>query len=227
MTSRLETIGNGEERDALKREVYFPTYIYYKDLSGHEDLNATLKASIYEERNRDREGIVRSNVKATGTWHSGLGLADHPKFEPLTKQVTSMASEIFNSLGYHSDWQPRIDNMWANIAPHMGFNRAHTHPKSLWSGVYYVQASEASGQIFFTEPRNQALVLSPVYDRPLEERPETWSEVYFMPIEGRMLLFPAWLVHQTEPNMNKAYGPAGDRISISFNISQIRAVPRE
>jgi uncharacterized protein (TIGR02466 family) len=32
--------------------------------------------------------------------------------------------------------------MWANINPPGGYNRAHTHPNSLWSGVYYVKDSK-------------------------------------------------------------------------------------
>jgi uncharacterized protein (TIGR02466 family) len=49
-----------------------------------------------------------------------------------------------------------------------------------------------------------------------------WSEVYFEPIEGRLLLFPAWLQHEVEPNLSEESGPAGDRISVSFNLFQQR-----
>lgn len=49
-----------------------------------------------------------------------------------------------------------------------------------------------------------------------------WTEVYFEPIEGRLLLFPSWLMHEVEPNLAAETGDAGDRISISFNIMQRR-----
>jgi uncharacterized protein (TIGR02466 family) len=46
--------------------------------------------------------------------------------------------------------------------------------------------------------------------------------VYYEPLEGRLLLFPAWLQHEVEPNLAEQDGPAGDRISVSFNLFQQR-----
>ena len=37
-----------------------------------------------------------------------------------------------------------------------------------------------------------------------------------------MILFPGWLMHEVEPNMSELEGPAGDRISVSFNLFQRR-----
>ena len=49
-----------------------------------------------------------------------------------------------------------------------------------------------------------------------------WTEVYFEPVEGRLILFPAWLSHEVEPNLSDAEGDAAVRISISFNLFQRR-----
>ena len=32
-----------------------------------------------------------------------------------------------------------LGNMWANVNPPGGYNRAHIHPNCTWSGVYYVK----------------------------------------------------------------------------------------
>ena len=63
-------------------------------------------------------------------------------------------------------------------------------------------------------------MLSVRYAPGTTRKPEVWSEVHYQPIEGRIILFPAWLLHEVEPNVSEKEGPEGDRISISFNIVQ-------
>jgi uncharacterized protein (TIGR02466 family) len=43
--------------------------------------------------------------------------------------------------------------MWANINPPGGFNRAHIHPNSLWSGVYYVKTPKNCGHLKVRRPK--------------------------------------------------------------------------
>ena len=115
---------------------------------------------------------------------------------------------------------PVISNMWANVSPRYAFNRVHTHPGSAWSGVYYVHAPEHSGKIYFQDPRPQAQVYNVRYKTDAPRKREVWSEVFYEPIVGRLILFPAWLQHEVQPNLSELEGEAGERISISFNIHQ-------
>lgn len=211
---------DGSETPSLTRESFFPTLVYYRDLPGAAGLNAAIKPHIYDWREQDAEGIVRSNVKRVGSWHSTLDMALKPEYRPLVDQIVAYAGVIFDDLGYDPAFEPFIDNMWANLNPRYGYNRGHTHPNVLWSGVYYVQSNEASGRIIFIDPRAQAHVLEPRYAPSEKRKAEAWSEVYYQPVEGRIILFPAWLQHEVEPNLSDAEGPAGDRISVSFNIGQ-------
>lgn len=204
----------------LKRELYFPTSIYYEDLPGAHELNQALKPPIYALRSADPEGIVRSNVKRVGAWHSRLDLHQQGEYRPLTASILAAARKICDDLGYDPAYELVFDNMWANINPRYGYNRSHVHPNVLWSGVYYVQCPPDSGRIFFTDPRPQVLIAAARYAPNAPRKPEAWSEVYFEPTEGRLILFPAWLAHEVEPNMSDEEGPGGDRISISFNLRQ-------
>ncbi len=206
----------------LIKEVYFPTPIYFKDLSDVEELNQTVKQGIYAWRDQDIEGIVRSNVTQVRSWHSQLDMNRREEFQELTSRIVDVVQKIFDAEGYDPAFMAKCDNMWANISSKYGYNRNHTHPGVLWSGVYYVQASAESGRIFFSDPRPQAQVIRPRLDPDNPRRSNAWTEVYFHPIEGRLILFPAWLVHEVEPNMTDAEGPAADRISVSFNFFQQR-----
>jgi len=206
----------------LVAEAYFPTLIFFSDLPDGPALNVSIKPAIYALRDADPEGIIRSNVAQAGSWHSSLDLADRPAFAGLVREIQAHAETLFAEIGYDPAFGPRIINMWANIHPRHGFNRSHTHPNVLWSGVYYVQSPPRAGRIIFRDPRAQAVASRAIYrsDRPTP--PNGWSEVYYEPIEARLLLFPAWLEHEVEPNMSEWPSPAGDRISISFNVIQAR-----
>ena len=196
--------------------------IFYRDLSEAAALNAAIKPEIYRWRQDDEAGIVRSNVKKVGSWHSALDMAERQEYRGLVEQILSCAQTVFDDLGYDPAFEPVISNMWANVSPKYGYNRNHVHPNVLWSGVYYVQSSPDSGRIFFTDPRYQAQMFSPRYAPEEDRKPEVWSEVYYQPIEGRMIFFPAWLMHEVEPNLSDSEGAAGDRISVSFNVNQRR-----
>ena len=104
--------------------------------------------------------------------------------------------------------------MWSNINPPGGYIRPHLHPNSHFSGVYYIKAPKNSGQIVFNEPRAAAHMVMP---RRKEGQPPShlWSEVRVDPLEGRIIIFPAWLWHCVEPNESNDI-----RISVSFNFIQ-------
>lgn len=213
---------DGQLGTTLVREAYFPTLIFFGDLANGAELNETIKPAIYAWREAEPAGIVRSNVAQAGSWHSSLDMDSKPEFAMLTREIQARAEQLFAELGYDSAFGPAFSNMWVNIHPRHGFNRSHTHPNALWSGVYYVQAPAGAGRILFGDPRAQALADRPAFrgDRPVP--PLGWTEVHYEPIEGRILFFPAWLRHEVEPNLATAEGRAGDRISVSFNFVQRR-----
>ncbi|OED44621.1 hypothetical protein AB833_01125 [Chromatiales bacterium (ex Bugula neritina AB1)] len=204
----------------LFHEQYFPTSIFYTDLAESAALNLELVRHIYAWKSEDPEGIVRSNFKQAGSWHSQLDMHEKPQFSALTDQIIKAAVEVFSGMNYDMDFAPVIDNMWANINPRYGYNRSHSHPDTLWSGVYYIQAPENCGRISFNDPRSQAQVYTPRMGANANTDSSSWSEVYYGPIPGRLILFPGWLVHEVEPNLSTLEGDAGNRISVSFNIYQ-------
>ena len=205
----------------MSKDAFFATPIYFTDVLDSEKLNGKLIADIRTWRRQDPEGTVRSNVAQAGAWHSATDMHMRPEFDPLTLEIFEMVQGIYDELGYDPEFEPVCDSMWANINSRHAYNRHHTHPHALWSGVYYVQAPDDCGLLYFTDPRPQTQVLTPYFD-PRRRHPDTWNEVFYQPLAGRLIVFPAWLVHAVHPNLSNEQGEAAERISVSFNFYQIR-----
>jgi uncharacterized protein (TIGR02466 family) len=205
----------------MGRDLFFPTPIYYTDLGDAAAINALIKPLIYRWRRDDPIGELRTNEPDAGGWHSRTQMHLKRAFDPLTAHIFEFVHGVFTSQGYDADFEPACDSMWANINPRLASNRHHTHPHALWSGVYYVQTPPECGQLYFSDPRSQTQIMPPYYD--LQHRPaNTWHEVHYQPIEGRLVVFPAWLPHAVQPNMTRLVDAQGDRISVSFNFHQRR-----
>ena len=233
----------------MARDWFFPTPVYRTDLARSDDLNARLATDIRAWRERDPDGTFRSNVPQLGGWHSATDMHLRPEFTELTLEIFELIHGVFADQGYDRAYEPVCDSMWANVNPRGAFNRHHTHPHALWSGVYYVRTPDDCGLLCLTDPRPQAHVITPYFD-PKRRSAHTWAEAYYQPVAGRLVAFPGWLVHSTHPNMASA-GPervedrdgpaprngmarddrvegreesslADERISISFNFRQRR-----
>ena len=203
------------------RTLYFPTPIYsFTMFDDAETMNEDLLALIYAERERDTKGLERSNFRSLGGWHSHNNLHKLPEFEILTRHIQTVTEGISNDLGYHPDYYLNIGTMWSIINAPGSSNRAHIHPDCLWSGVYYVHVPENSGDIEFTDPRTQHLMRTPKYIPNKRKLRECMTKVRISPMAGKMVIFPSWLYHAVHPNLSTRAGRLGERVIISFNLSQ-------
>ena len=207
------------KKDEIYREDWFPTNIFWVDHPTADKTNSRLKKDINKWHDRDTKGIVRSNSLG---WHSAVDMHHRTEYNHFTKWLFAKVNEVFLHQGYDPRAEAHCDNMWANINKRYSHNRNHTHPGCLWSGVYYIQAPKDSGRIWFTDPRGEAHMLVPRYEN--QRSSNTWREVFYEPIAGRLIIFPSWLMHEVEPNLNKEYEDENDtrgwRYSISFNLGQ-------
>jgi len=123
-----------------------------------------------------------------------------------------MQEEIFNN--EHLDRSSRLGNMWANINPPGGMNQPHIHPNALFSGVYYIKSPVKSGRLKIYDPRPGVQFIMPIR-KPGNPGKDLWREANIDPVEGRIIMFPAWLWHAVEENQSNDI-----RISVSFNFIQ-------
>ena len=211
---------NSASDQRVIKELFFPTPIYFVDLENSAELNVFLKNRIYSWRDADQTGIQRSNVRSLGSWHSGTVMNQRPEYRLFVNKVTAALNVVYQDQLYSTAHTAHCLNMWANINPRGGYNRSHTHPGSLWSGVYYVQAPPDCGRVVFQDPRAQAQVMQAHQNSAAKATGEHWAEVFHQAVEGRLILFPSWLRHEVEPNHSALTDRRGDRISISFNYGQ-------
>jgi len=191
----------------MHRELFFPTPVYIANIND-QNLNQQLEQDIIAWANRDK-GLSRTNVKG---WHSTTNMNELPEYKKLVDLLYEAQRIIYQQ--EHLDSEPFLGNMWANINPPGAMNRAHVHPNSLWSGVYYVKAPKNSGHLKIDDPRAAASMSRP-RQKSGAQPSRLWREAHFEPIAGRLIMFPAWLTHCVDPNKSNE-----NRISVSFNFMQ-------
>ena len=205
------------DKRPFTREMFFATPIFFKDLPNSKELNKNLLRHIKQWKKRDEKGIKRSNSLG---WHSAVDMHNRKEYNPLTEELFKMQHEIFEAEGYNKNTEPVCDNMWANVNYKYSHNKNHVHPGAQWSGVYYIQTPKDCGHIWFTDPCGQRHIDMPIMEPKKEKPVHYWREVHYQPIEGRLIMFPAWLVHEVAPNLSKLKGDKHWRISVSFNFKQ-------
>ena len=191
----------------MHRELLFPTPVYIADIK-HPTLNQELERDIVAWSKQDK-GIVRTNVQG---WHSTTNMHERPEFKKLVNMLYDCQKTVYEQEYYESE--PYLGNMWANINPPGGSNRAHQHPNSLWSGVYWIKTPKNCGELKIDDPRSVACMTRP-RQKDTKKPDRLWRETHYEPIAGRCIMFPSWLMHCVDPNNSNDI-----RISVSFNFLQ-------
>ena len=190
-------------------EYHFPTPIYIKEIPNAVELNHYLEKQILRWNKEDPKGHNRTNING---WHSTTDMNKKKEYNPLMQELFAMQYEIFKK--EFLTLKPVLGNMWANINYPGGYNRPHLHPNSLFSGVYWIKAPENSGNLMLYDPRPGVHTTMP--DRKKGKLPSAvWREVHYKPRAGMIIMFPAWLWHEVQPNRSQDI-----RISVSFNFLQ-------
>ncbi len=116
-----------------------------------------------------------------------------------------------------------LRGIWFQIANGGAHHDVHTHGNCSWSGVYCVQADDASSRCadpVYGHANGVTRFYGPYFNH-LGGAFNDFGNVYlqhphadFEPLPGRLIVFPSWLGHQAMP-----YRGESDRIIVSFNAS--------
>ncbi len=207
------------QNQAAETLFLFPTPVILYDLSNAAPMNAALTQIIRAKRDQDT-GLQRSNY---GGWHSNLDMMVWAEQEAriilntAISQIASQTADIhpMGKRDFSFDAQ-----MWANISAPGHSNQMHCHPGALWSGVYYVDVGESDpkvdveGELLLVDPRfpMNTMYMPELVLRDQKGDPQ-YSQTPIRPVNGRLVLFPAWLKHSVRP-----YRGNRERISVAFNL---------
>ena len=182
------------------------------------DLDIKKLQPFCNEYQQKDTGKTLSNV---GGYHSNdlplnklkwpLGESLHPLIKEIGIHSSKFAKEFINNN------EQVLSNMWINMGLYKDANKTHNHPGADISGVYYVKTPDDCGNIVFEHPAEDVLgyhSFSNLVKENSGELNEYNSPHWWKPaVENRLYLFPGWLKHHVEPNLNKTK----ERVSISFN----------
>jgi uncharacterized protein (TIGR02466 family) len=174
-------------------------------------LNAALRDSILAHAGQ-YPGDQRTNV---GGWHSDTGALEFcgEAGQRLVRHMRYMIEEATRRVHGQFNMEPeRLSwtlSAWANVNHRGDFNTMHTHPGATWSGVYYVDHGQSSGDAEGTAIQ----LFDPCPTRTGVFFPELPSATFlFRPEPGLMILFPSYVPHAVPPLQGEH-----PRISIAFN----------
>ena len=141
-------------------------------------------------------------------------LLSEPELENLRKKIDEEVYNFAKSLqidfGKHG--LKRI-NSWGNLQKKGNYIKEHRHNNTQFSGVFYLQTPENSGDIIFTT-RNATWINS-YWEQSLTGYDDLNSfEMRFRPQQCGIFLFPAHLDHYVTPSHSEE-----ERYSISFNYN--------
>jgi len=185
-----------------------PATIFSADFFHRSNVGLDNIAELREEILKIKQ--VESNIENTniGCWRS----AYRYNIPWLMDQVISLTKEAIefyqnrDSIFYQSYRnEPFKINYWTNVNLPGSRNVLHSHSQSTFSCVYYIQAT-GTGDLRLL---NSANLLG-----DLNRKSPFTRDFYFSPKDTDLILWPAWVPHEVEPNLSNK-----DRINIVFDIT--------
>jgi len=152
----------------------------------------------------------------SANWGRSLGhikfgkatLHNEPLFKSFTDFVLLQTEWVMSQMGFVPKAQ--ITSMWSTLQPPGGRHHRHTHGNTFLAGVYYLSGAPETRGTTFYNPAVAAQVIVPA------RLPNTRTMINHRHVNnftpGQLVIFPAWLEHQTDPNATNE-----NRIILGFN----------
>ena len=192
--------------------LFFSTPVWINQINNFENINSELKNYIYQEQEKNPEGVKKSNFNG---WHSENFDLKNKSLKNFINEISKFIGVAVNDMGWDLEAQiVKITNMWAIINKNKAFNERHHHGNSSLSAAYYVKAENNAGNIVFFDPRQANVFHHPSAKKANDLNGQIKS---ITPKAGTLVLFPSYLEHKVEENLSNE-----ERIVVSFNVSLIK-----
>jgi len=188
----------------IECDALFPQRVWKTTL----DLDVkTLTDHVLELEKNDSKGNQLSNIngwqsKSLKSTDLNSGNEPHRMMSKILHVVNSCASSCGIS-------ELDFGNYWFNINRRGCMNASHTHPKSVLSGVFYINTNEQDGNIVFERSDNAELYLPEGLNNGNFYTSQT---IEYKPSVNTLYIFGSWMRHWVKPNNTNS-----NRISVSFN----------
>ena len=183
------------------RDDLFGVPVWGMVLNDHQHMLQKYIDFVYDIKTRE-PSKNKSNMSG---YQSRDNLHREPLFNNFIQTINNLGNKIVNDFISNDTYHVGVDSLWANVNNKGVGNYPHIHSGDL-SGVFYLKVPDNSGNIVFINPaqRSERQTIR-VSNREIHVKPLV------------CLLFPSWLEHYVKPNESEE-----NRISISFNISEVR-----
>ena len=180
----------------------FPVPVYQNIITSSVDLKSACLKIMNDEKSEQRSnrgGYQSSNI------------VDHKDFKKLKFSIEFAANKFAKNIGLKDNL--KCDTLWININGYKDYNVLHSHPKCVFSGVYYISVPENSGRLEFYSPNFEGIEYD--WNNIVEKNLANSSIINFSLKDNLLILFPSFIKHMVEPNMNETE----KRISVAFNLA--------
>ena len=146
------------------------------------------------------KGAYGSNKLSSNTY-----ILEEVELSPLKQFVQNSIQDFTNNF-LKTSMSLKVTQSWVNLSEKGTMHNTHTHPNSIFSGIFYFYTDQKSPQVYFyrESPNNYH------YDGGTSLY--TSNVMAFRPPVGSLLIFPSNLPHSV--GLNESDEP---RISLSFN----------
>ena len=189
---------------------FFPEPIFKYKVENFKDFNEELSKYIYSLKDKDNNGVAKSNK---GGWHSkDFELKKKDSIQnKFAIELQKYILNVFQNFGWKTENKNiRIQSMWAIINKKGDYNVVHTHPNCHLSAAYYVKAEKGCGRFQIEHPN---IAKSHFYPEIIKKNELNILAAGTEIEEGDLLIFPSYLPHKVSENKSEQ-----DRMVISLNV---------
>jgi len=182
----------------MNLELLFPTPVAFFDL-GFE-LSEEERTFLLNQERRPNEG----NQSSVNNY-----LLREPVLHRLSDAIRKCVEEYAQEVR-KAEIDPFVTQSWLNWTKPGQYHHKHSHPNSLYSGVFYLDVEDDRDRIYFYQDGYKQL-------KPTYKEWNRWnSESWWLPVKrDQIVIFPSGLTHMVETVPGEVIGK--ERVSLAFN----------
>jgi uncharacterized protein (TIGR02466 family) len=188
-------------KEEVKITYAFPIFIkQYKNFLSNQECKKIISFSK-KEKLKNHNALIGDSYSS---YHEDSNILDN-----ISLNIKNKIIDRINN--YVDEWgidNVKLTNSWVNFQKKNSKLDMHCHPKSVVSGVMFLKTDLKSSNLYFYNP-NPYIYLNTIKKNTCTN----YSHIRFIPNIGDMILFPSWLQHGSNKDINLS----SERIVLSFN----------